>query len=245
MAAVRLVLRVVAVLVILGGLVLLGTELAAKPFAERAIARQVRDDHDLATTPDVSLDGFPFAVQVARGRLDGATVTIDDYVAEGLTLRRAVLRLRDITFDAADLVDGGGDVRAGSGTLTATVADTDVTAFLATRGIPLTAHFTPGSVAVDGQIDVLGTTFAAAATGTVAIADGALRFDPGTVTLNGAETPAELLDAARTLTAFTVPLPQVAGVQVTTASIGQGAATLTADITDYLLTARATPAATS
>lgn len=249
---VRGLLRLIVVLAVLLGMALLATELVAKPYAERAIASRIRDERGLASDPDVDLKGFPFLFAAARGQLDGASVVVEGYDVDGLRLRRATLDLDGIAFSAADLISGSSDVEAERATLVAEVTDADLNSWLATRAIAATVEFAAGTVQVRGRIDLegigldrLGIDRLGAledlggdveARGTVAVVDGSLYFEPDELLLAGLTVPSELTDAARRAVAFAVPLPEVAGVQVTGATVTDGAVTLTADVTDYPLT---------
>ncbi|MGX1270860.1 LmeA family phospholipid-binding protein [Streptomyces phaeoluteigriseus] len=77
MRAFRILLVVV---VVLGGLFVLADRLAVN-FAEGEAADKLRVNEGLATTPDVSIKGFPFLTQVVGGELDDVEVGIDDYEA--------------------------------------------------------------------------------------------------------------------------------------------------------------------
>ncbi len=64
--------------VILGGLFVI-TDRVAVGFAEDEAAEKVRTAEGLASTPDVSIKGFPFLTQLAGGELDEVEVDIKDY----------------------------------------------------------------------------------------------------------------------------------------------------------------------
>lgn len=232
----RLLLRLIVVLAVLAGMLLLATELLARPFAERAVARQIRDERGLATEPDVDLVGFPFLFAVARGHLDRATVGIDGYVVDGLLVRHAGIELDGVGFSVAALSSGNADVTAERATLTAELTATDLNTWLATRGVGATVSFTGGQVQVTGRLEAEGLAGEVQAQGTVSVADGELRLEPATVLLGGLEVPPGLVDVARAAVSFAVPLPEVAGVRLTRIVVGDGVATLTADVTDYLVT---------
>ncbi|GLW49804.1 hypothetical protein Stsp02_54650 [Streptomyces sp. NBRC 14336] len=87
MRALRITLIIV---VILGGLFVLADRLAVG-FAEDEAAEKLKATENLAATPDVSINGFPFLTQVAGGELDDVEVGIDDYEAStgdgGKTIR--------------------------------------------------------------------------------------------------------------------------------------------------------------
>ncbi|MFE6285556.1 DUF2993 domain-containing protein [Streptomyces sp. NPDC057877] len=87
MRALRIVLIVV---VVLGGLFVAADRLAVH-FAEGEVADKVRTTENLASTPDVSIKGFPFLTQVVGGELDDVEVGIKNYEAtaggDGTTIR--------------------------------------------------------------------------------------------------------------------------------------------------------------
>jgi len=78
MRALRILLIVV---VVLGGLFVIADRVAVH-FAENEAADKVRTTENLATTPDVSIKGFPFLTQVASGELDDVEIGIKDYEAD-------------------------------------------------------------------------------------------------------------------------------------------------------------------
>ncbi|MEU0474761.1 DUF2993 domain-containing protein [Streptomyces olivaceus] len=94
MRALRILLIVV---VILGGLFVIADRVAVK-FAEDEVADKLRSTENLSSTPDVSINGFPFLTQVAGGELDEVEVGIDGYEAStgngGDTIRIADLSAR-------------------------------------------------------------------------------------------------------------------------------------------------------
>ncbi|WP_233646296.1 LmeA family phospholipid-binding protein [Streptomyces sp. BSE6.1] len=92
MRALRILLIVV---VILGGLFVIADRVAVN-FAEDETADKLRSTENLPSTPDVSINGFPFLTQLAGGSLDDVEVGIDDYEAStgkgGDKIRIAELR---------------------------------------------------------------------------------------------------------------------------------------------------------
>ncbi|MFF3909541.1 DUF2993 domain-containing protein [Streptomyces sp. NPDC001848] len=74
-------LRILLILVVvLGGLFVIADRVAVH-FAQNEAADKLRTTENLATTPDVSIKGFPFLTQVVSGRLDDVEVGIRDYEA--------------------------------------------------------------------------------------------------------------------------------------------------------------------
>ncbi|MFI6563032.1 DUF2993 domain-containing protein [Streptomyces sp. NPDC050534] len=95
MRALRILLIVV---VILGGLFVVADRVAVY-FAEDEAASKLKTTENLASTPDVSINGFPFLTQVASGKLDDVEVGIKDYEAdtgEGGRGGPATIRIDDL-----------------------------------------------------------------------------------------------------------------------------------------------------
>ena len=103
MRALRILLVVV---VILGGLFVVVDRVAVY-FAEGQAADRLRTTENLASTPDVSIKGFPFLTQVASGSLDDVEVGIKDYQASTGQAGRTV-RIDDLKADMKG-VDFSGD----------------------------------------------------------------------------------------------------------------------------------------
>ncbi|MFR9796019.1 DUF2993 domain-containing protein [Streptomyces sp. MS06] len=91
MRALRILLIVV---IVLGGLFVAADRVAAH-FAEGEAADKLRTTENLAATPDVSINGFPFLTQLASGELDDVDVRIEDYRAAGGTGGRTI-RIDDL-----------------------------------------------------------------------------------------------------------------------------------------------------
>ncbi|MGC0376455.1 DUF2993 domain-containing protein [Streptomyces sp. SAI-229] len=77
MRALRILLIVI---VILGGIFVVVDRVAVN-FAEGEAADRLKATENLASTPDVSINGFPFLTQLAGGTLDEVEVGIRDYEA--------------------------------------------------------------------------------------------------------------------------------------------------------------------
>ncbi|MBX9394774.1 DUF2993 domain-containing protein [Streptomyces sp. TRM72054] len=109
------------VLVILGGLFVAADRLAVH-FAEGEVADRLRTTEGLSTTPEVSINGFPFLTQVAGGTLDDVEVGIQDYEAAAADGEQ--VRIDDLRANMKG-VDFSGDfssATAASATGTATIA---------------------------------------------------------------------------------------------------------------------------
>jgi len=125
MRALRILLIVV---VVLGGLFVIADRVAVH-FAENEAADKVKTTENLATTPDVSIKGFPFLTQAASGELDDVQIGIKDYEADTGAATRGNGGPKTIRIDAlkADMKDVkfSGDyssATAATATGTATIA---------------------------------------------------------------------------------------------------------------------------
>jgi hypothetical protein len=118
MRALRILLVVV---VILGGLFVLADRLAVN-FAEGEVADKLKANEGLATTPDVSIKGFPFLTQVVGGSLDDVEVGIKDYEAATGTSARTI-RIDDLQADMKGVYFSGdySSATAASATGTASI----------------------------------------------------------------------------------------------------------------------------
>ncbi|AWW38859.1 hypothetical protein ADL00_20765 [Streptomyces sp. AS58] len=143
MRALRILLIVV---VVLGGLFVAADRLAVN-FAEGEAADRLRSTENLATTPDVSINGFPFLTQVAGGTLDDVRVGISDY-------RAAAGDGEDIRID--DLRADMKGVEFSSDFGSATAASATGTAHIAYDELLKTARSEPTQIAPGVTAEVVG-----------------------------------------------------------------------------------------
>ncbi|MFI2203632.1 DUF2993 domain-containing protein [Streptomyces sp. NPDC020192] len=116
-------LRIILILVvILGGLFVIADRIAVH-FAEGQAADKLKSRENLASTPDVSIKGFPFLTQVAGGSLDDVEVGIKDYQAETGTAGKTI-RIDNLKADMKGVSFSGdySSATADSATGTATVS---------------------------------------------------------------------------------------------------------------------------
>ncbi|MGX4691285.1 LmeA family phospholipid-binding protein [Streptomyces sp. JNUCC 63] len=119
MRALRILLTVAVIL----GVLFVVVDRVAVHFAENQAADRLRTTENLASTPDVSIKGFPFLTQVASGELDDVEVGIKNYEAATGNGEQKI-RIDDIRADMRG-VRFSGDYRsatASDATGTATIA---------------------------------------------------------------------------------------------------------------------------
>ncbi|WP_326753490.1 DUF2993 domain-containing protein [Streptomyces hirsutus] len=83
--------------VVLGGIFVLVDRLAVN-FAEGEVADRLKSTENLSTTPDVSINGFPFLTQIAGGSLDEVRIGIQEYEA-GTGDGKQNIRIEDLRAD--------------------------------------------------------------------------------------------------------------------------------------------------
>ncbi|MGP2436725.1 LmeA family phospholipid-binding protein [Streptomyces sp. JW3] len=155
MRALRILLIVV---VILGGLFVAADRLAVN-FAEGEVADKLKAQEGLDTTPDVSINGFPFLTQVVGGELDDVEVTMDGYeaTAGGGTEK---VRIDDLKAHMKG-VEFAGDyssATAATASGTATVSYAELLKAAGSEQVEITSGVTAGIVGLsdggNGKIDV-------------------------------------------------------------------------------------------
>ncbi|MET7682703.1 DUF2993 domain-containing protein [Streptomyces sp. NPDC005423] len=123
MRALRILLVVV---VILGGLFVLVDRVAVH-FAQGEVADRLKSRENLAVTPSVSIEGFPFLTQVAGGDLDDVKIGIKEYEASTGTASgsgTATIRIDDLKADmkgvefSGDYSSATADTATGSANIT-------------------------------------------------------------------------------------------------------------------------------
>ena len=119
MRALRILLIVMA---ILAGIFVVIDRIAVN-IAEGEAADRLKATENLATTPDVSINGFPFLTQLAGGTLDEVEVGIEDYEA-GTGDGAKKIRIADLRADmhGVDFSTDFSSAVADSATGTATIA---------------------------------------------------------------------------------------------------------------------------
>jgi hypothetical protein len=91
-------LRTFLIVVVVLGILFVIVDRVAVHFAEGEAAGKLKTTENLASTPDVSIEGFPFLTQVASGTLDDVKVGIKDYDATTGTAGKTI-RIEDLNAD--------------------------------------------------------------------------------------------------------------------------------------------------
>jgi hypothetical protein len=232
--------RVLIVLVILGGLVFAGDRYAARVAAGR-IASVVQTDAKLARKPHVVIQGFPFLTQVADGKYKHIDVTATDIFARGeaqgsvLKLDFAGVRLQLSKALHGDV--GKVPVRTVTGTVAIPFAD-----LLAAADIPGLTIISamPGGNQIDvSEVVAAGPTkVTVLVTAGVTVRGGSLVLSALSVTqANGKPVPAAVREQVLAQAVFSVTLPGLpTGVQMTAVTVTASGLLVTLHADNLVLT---------
>jgi hypothetical protein len=116
-------LRILLIVVVVLGVLFVVVDRVAVHFAEGQVADKLKSTENLSSTPDVSIEGFPFLTQVAGGELDDVKVGIKDYeAATGKASQQ--IRIDDLKADMKGVQFSGdySSATASTATGTATIA---------------------------------------------------------------------------------------------------------------------------
>jgi hypothetical protein len=103
-------LRILLTVVVILGILFVVVDRVAVYFAEDEAASKVKTTENLASTPDVSIKGFPFLTQVASGELDDVELNIKTYQAPTNTTGGAgasTIRIDDLKAQMKDVKFSG------------------------------------------------------------------------------------------------------------------------------------------
>ncbi|MEG3627543.1 LmeA family phospholipid-binding protein [Streptomyces poriticola] len=161
------VLRILLIVVVILGALFVAADRLAVNLAEGEAADKLRATENLPSTPDVSINGFPFLTQMADRELDDVEVRIDDYEAAsggGERIRIAELRadMKGVKF-SGDYSSATAATATGTATIaydellkTARSEPTDVAPGVTARVVGLSDGGN-GKIKVEVEATVLGT----------------------------------------------------------------------------------------
>ncbi|MGY5048126.1 LmeA family phospholipid-binding protein [Streptomyces sp. 900105755] len=112
-------LRILLITLVVLGVLFVIVDRVAVHFAQGEAAGKLKTTENLASTPDVSIKGFPFLTQVASGTLDDVHVGIKDYDATTGTTGKTI-RVEDLNADMKDVTFTGDYSSATAQTATGT-----------------------------------------------------------------------------------------------------------------------------
>jgi hypothetical protein len=115
------------------------------------------------------------------------------------------------------------------------VTDADLNHFLQDHDISVQLSFRNGKATASGRFTLEGQDIDLNASGQLIFVGSQLHFQVDQVAAVGQQVPASVLDQYRDRLGFSITVPPVAGVQLTSLAIEEGRVRLAADVTSYLL----------
>jgi LmeA-like phospholipid-binding len=232
----RITIVLVAVLALLVGAFVAADRIAAHE-AEAAIAKQANQelaDRQITSPskPRVHIAHFPFLTQVAAGKYQKITISVDKPSTEGVTLDRFDVVATDVHAKASDVLHGTGTVTADKVTGTGHVPWDQVGKLITLSGVDasnVTVHAdNQGKITAEIPVNALGVSTTVVATGSVTVTNGVASVTVDKVTAQGGNQQAlvnALLAQVKQQLKVQVALPklpynlQVTGVAATQAGL--------------------------
>jgi hypothetical protein len=126
-------------------LVLLAADYGARHYEEGRVARSIQTSLQLRSEPSVSLHGFPFISELARGEISTATIATSSITRGPARFSDVHVLLRNLRFSVRDLFDGHlAAIHAAAGIGTASMTTSSVNAFLGAHDVPFKMDFKGG-----------------------------------------------------------------------------------------------------
>ena len=193
----RLMVGLLVVVVVLAGLLVASDRIAAYA-AERTIATQAKKELaareiTTPTEPKVSVGGFPFLTQVAKGRYDRITIHLDHPSSQGVTLDVLDVTATGVNASTSAIVNGTGSITADDVNGVASLGWPAVSKLMNATGFggsSVTASALPdGQVQVRVPVAIGGLSTTIVATGTLSVGTGVVHLVIRNVTTEGGDVP--------------------------------------------------------
>jgi hypothetical protein len=187
----------VVVVAVLAGLFVASDRIAAYA-AERTIAAQTKKElaaREITTPTDpvVSVGGFPFLTQVAKGRYDRITINLDHPSSQGVTLDKLDITATGVNASTNALINGTGDITADNVAGIASLNWDAVTQLMNTHGFggsnARASALPDGQVQVRVPVSIAGLNTVVVATGTLTVGTGVVHVNIKNVTTEGGNIP--------------------------------------------------------
>jgi hypothetical protein len=219
-------LRKLFLLVAILGILFVGANVVAARVAEGKIAEAAQREFGLPSKPEIHIGGFPIILDVLRGTLPSVSFVASGVVVQDLRIETAAVDLKGI--GAHGLFGGDVTVTVASGSVRATVAQSDLNAFLRKHNGDTSIVLRAGN---NATVSAVRDGLHYVANGVVSISGGAFVFTPRTVTIEGRAPPPGFEAEAKRRATVRVAIPKLpGGVAVTRVATAPGNVTLVASM---------------
>ncbi len=213
-------------------LLLLGVDFGLRLVARNYLTDQLRASLAVANDPEIEFGGFPFTVQVIRGRLERLDLTANQIISEGgLLIDHMELHAVGLAFDPKEMLTGGtGTFTTKGGDGAVRVSDRALTRYAQSAKFPVTISFGQGVTTVATEIEIEEQAFPVSATGGLSFENNKLTFVPKKLDLGGVDIPLPKEKITEFLR-FTVPFQRLFnGIEFTGRTIEPGRLTIEFDL---------------
>jgi hypothetical protein len=185
------------VIVVLSGLFVASDRLAAYA-AEQTIAAQAKKElaaREITTPsePQVTVGGFPFLTQVARGRYEKITIHLDHPTSQGILLDVLDVTATGVNASTSAVINGNGDITADDVQGLATLNWDSVSKLMNAKGFGGTnaraSALPDGQVQVRVPVTVAGLSTTVVATGTLSVGNELVHVVIKNVSTEGGDIP--------------------------------------------------------
>ncbi len=191
--------RKFAVVLVVLAVLLVAGDFAARAYAESRASTAVQDELGTATTPDVSIEGFPFLLHAVQGRYPEVIVTAADIDNATLPGVRAIADLTGVALPLRDVLNQDTSALTAESTrLQALVPLASLSGALGRSDLTLSAA-PDGSVSVATSVTVAGRRIPLTGTGAITISDNTLTIAVRSLTAADRDVTPAITDAADAL----------------------------------------------
>jgi len=193
----KLWVALLVLIVVLGGLFLVADRVAAY-VAARTIATQAKKElaaRDITTPsdPTVTVGGFPFLTQVAKGRYQSITIHVDHPSSQGVTFDTLDVVADGVNASTSAVINRTGTITADTVTGTTSLGWAGVNKLMNTSGFGgagASASAMPdGQVQVKVPVSLAGISTTIVATGNLTVGQGVAHLKINNVTAEGGTLP--------------------------------------------------------
>jgi hypothetical protein len=193
----KLLVSFFVLIVVLAGLFVAADRVAAYA-AERTLVSQAKKemaarDITSASDPKVSVGGFPFLTQVAKGRYDRITIHLDRPSSQGVALDSLDVTATGVNASTGALMNGTGTITADNVSGVAVLNWDAVNQLMNTSGFggsgARASALPDGQVQVRVPVSIAGLSTTVVATGTLAVGTGVVHLNITNVTTEGGNVP--------------------------------------------------------
>lgn len=188
---------------------LVAADFGGRVYAESRAASAIQTELGLTSTPDVSIEGFPFLVHAVQGEYPQVIVTANQLDQGLLPGTKAVLNLFDVTMPLRDALAGDtSHLTANSTTLQVLIPLSSVQAAIARPDLTLSAA-PDGGLMVSTTVSALGQQIPVSGVATLSVTGDSLTLTVGSLTAAGVDLTDILKSAVQALAGSlttTIPL---------------------------------------